>query len=254
MFDSVLGQGNIPQRKLGAGAAVSIGLHVLVVVGVLWLSSRPEARAATEVAVVFRTAAPPPPAAPVAAPPPPAGAAVAPARVTERKPVRKKTLTAPKEIPKEKPPEATPKPETPPEEAAPTSTATTQETAGGGNGVAGGVPGGVIGGVAGGVPGGRLGGETLAFGEGMTRPIQLEGRDPQYTREALAAGVQGVMIVKCVITTEGRLQQCRTIKPLPHMEQAVLEALATKRYKPVTFQGRPVAVDYVFQIRLVLPR
>jgi protein TonB len=62
------------------------------------------------------------------------------------------------------------------------------------------------------------------------------------------------MIVKCVITTEGKLERCRVIKPLPHMEQAVLDALYASRYKPVTFQGRPVTVDFVFNLRLQLPR
>jgi protein TonB len=87
----------------------------------------------------------------------------------------------------------------------------------------------------------------------MTRPVQVEGRDPVYTREALEARIQGLMIVKCVITIEGRLENCRIIKPLPHMEKAVLDALSTRRYKPVTYQGRPVAVDYVFNIKLVMP-
>jgi protein TonB len=62
------------------------------------------------------------------------------------------------------------------------------------------------------------------------------------------------MIVKCVITTEGRVEKCRIIKPLAHMEQAVLDALYAARYKPVTFQGRPVQVDYTFNIKLSLPR
>jgi protein TonB len=61
------------------------------------------------------------------------------------------------------------------------------------------------------------------------------------------------MIVKCVITTEGKLENCRIIKPLPHMEQAVLDSLYSRRYTPVTFQGRPVSVDYVFNIRLKIP-
>jgi protein TonB len=38
------------------------------------------------------------------------------------------------------------------------------------------------------------------------------------------------------------------------MEQAVLDALYASRYKPVTFQGRPVTVDFVFNLRLQLPR
>jgi protein TonB len=38
------------------------------------------------------------------------------------------------------------------------------------------------------------------------------------------------------------------------MEQAALDVLSASRYKPVTFQGRPVQVDYTFNIKLALPR
>jgi serine/threonine-protein kinase len=94
----------------------------------------------------------------------------------------------------------------------------------------------------------------LPFMEGMNRPEQLEGKDIVYTREALAAQVQGLMLVKCTITKTGRVENCRAIKSLPHMEQAVLEALRSRVYKPMVYQGRTVAVDYVFNIRLVPPR
>jgi len=95
--------------------------------------------------------------------------------------------------------------------------------------------------------------QVLPFGAGMTRPRLLSGHDPSYTREALVAKVSGTMIVKCVITTAGRIEGCRIIKGLPHMERAVLEAMASRHYTPVMYQGRAVAVDYVFNIKLVLP-
>ena len=88
--------------------------------------------------------------------------------------------------------------------------------------------------------------------------LLLENGDRHVTAEqlhgeALAAGIQGTMLVKCVITIGGTLENCRIIKGLPHMERAVLDALSTWRYKPVHYQGRPVAVDYLIQIRLVIP-
>ncbi len=99
------------------------------------------------------------------------------------------------------------------------------------------------------------GSEIIAFGEGMERPVPIEsGKPVQYSREALTAQVQGLMIVKCVITTAGRLENCRVIKSLPYMEKPVLESLYSRLYKPVTFQGRPVSVSYVFDVKLVLPR
>jgi serine/threonine-protein kinase len=38
------------------------------------------------------------------------------------------------------------------------------------------------------------------------------------------------------------------------MNEAVVQALQSRTYKPITLQGTPVAVDYVFNIRLVAPR
>ena len=94
---------------------------------------------------------------------------------------------------------------------------------------------------------------VIPFGAGMDPPRWLSGSDPVYTREALAARVEGVAEVECVITTEGALTGCRLLRAIPHMGQAVLEAMTTRRYAPVLQQGRPVAVSYVFRIDLVLP-
>ena len=89
---------------------------------------------------------------------------------------------------------------------------------------------------------------------GMTRPEKIAGRDPSYTREAREARVQGLLLAKCVVNVRGTLENCRIIRSLPHMNRAVLDALATHVYKPVTYQGKPIAVDYVFHFRFMLTR
>ena len=58
--------------------------------------------------------------------------------------------------------------------------------------------------------------------------------------------------MKCVITTAGTLQGCRILKSLPFLDEPVLQALAQQRYTPVTFQGRPVAVEYVIPFKFKL--
>jgi TonB family protein len=98
------------------------------------------------------------------------------------------------------------------------------------------------------------GNRPLPYGEGMSRPEQLDGKEIAYTREALAAKVQGTMLVRCTITREGRVENCRTLKSVPHMEETVLEALQSRRYKPILYKGQVVAVDYVFNVKLQLPR
>jgi len=97
-------------------------------------------------------------------------------------------------------------------------------------------------------------GDVVPFGEGMTRPVLMTpGKPVSYSREALEARVEGTMIVKCTITVEGRVERCNVLKTLPFLEEAVLENLYSSRYAPVTFQGKPVAVGYTFNVKLVPP-
>jgi len=129
-------------------------------------------------------------------------------------------------------------------------------------GVKGGVEGGVVGGTVGGTVGGVLGGQVgakpggssvLPFGAGMTRPSLITKRDPVYPREAAVAKVGGLMLVKCVITIDGSLRDCRVVKGLPYMDQPVLAALSSWKYTPIQYQGRAVSVEYVIPVRLVPP-
>lgn len=97
--------------------------------------------------------------------------------------------------------------------------------------------------------------DVVPFGEGMTRPVLIQpGKPITYTREALAARVEGVSIVRCVITAEGAVERCKVIKPLPFMDQPVIEHLQSQRFQPVSYQGKPVSVGYNFSVRLTLPR
>ena len=97
--------------------------------------------------------------------------------------------------------------------------------------------------------------DVVPFGEGMTRPVMMQpGRPITYSREAIAARVEGVSIVRCVITAEGSVERCKVIKPLPFMDEAVVEHLQTQRFQPVTYQGKPVSVGYNFSVRLTLPK
>ena len=256
MFDSVLNRGNVAKSRFGTGATFSVVVHVALLGIAIYISSRPPEEKKKKVDVTFVQAAAPTPAAD--APPPPPPPPPPPKRRSSTPRVEKVVETV----------EAVKKPDTiveAKEEAAekPVDLADVTPTGGGDDddGVEGGVEGGVKGGVVGGVLGGQLGSTTpippqnvvIPFGAGMNRPSMTGGRDPIYTKEALAARVEGLMIVRCTINVTGAITNCRVIKELPHMKQAVLDALYSRRYTPVLFNGQPVNVDYVFNIKLVLP-
>lgn len=252
MFDSVLARRNVPSGKL-ASAGVSAGIYGVLILAVVFGVSQTRKEVVQPVEVKLFTAAPAKPAPP----PPPAGGA---RKAVEKKPIEKKPI--------EKKPDTVvePKVETKPEE--PTNTDDKpSDPAGVPGGVSGGVPGGVVGGVVGGVPGGVVGGvpggvpggtaggtnAVLPFGAGMTPTQRVSGPAPVYTPQAMAARVEGKVLVRCVITVEGTVQNCEVLKGLPFLTESVLTSLSQSRYKPVVFQGRTVAVRYVLTFNFKVP-
>jgi periplasmic protein TonB len=224
MFDSVL-RPQQARRHLRSGALVSLVAHSCALMLVTFVRQP-----------VAPLPAPPPPAAP------PTRKAVRPkVKAVKRRPLVPRAIVAPKVVPAEKPPEALPE-EPPADEDA----------------VEGGEVGGLAGGFVGGVQGGTVGAPPanvrIEFNDAMTPPAMISGPSPQYTQKALDREVQGVMIVKCVITLEGVVRECRVLQGLPFMDRAVVEALERRRYRPALLQGRPVEVDYTFKIRLRLPQ
>ncbi len=235
MFESVLRRESLPKRRFGSGAIIAIAVHAGAVAFAVWASATSAMRDRQDVAVTFVKAPPPPP------PPPPAPVA----RQARPKPrpdqprtVLQQAIVAPTVVPDVRPPEQEPleKPAT--------------------EGVAGGIEGGEVGGVPGGIVGGVVDSRDapLEFdARRMTEPRKVSGPDPQYSEKALEHEVQGRMIVKCVVTTEGRVHGCRVVRSLPFMDRAAIQALEQRRYTPALMGGRPVEVDYTFILTLRLP-
>jgi len=61
------------------------------------------------------------------------------------------------------------------------------------------------------------------------------------------------VIVRCTIATNGAVKDCKMIKGVPILQEIVLCTLNQSRYTPVTYQGRPEAVQYVFTFNFKLP-
>lgn len=97
-----------------------------------------------------------------------------------------------------------------------------------------------------------IGSVPAEFNEQMTPPRKIDGPDPVYTREALDGGIEGTMVVKCVVTTRGTVRNCRLLKSLPFMDQATIDALENRHYTPALLHGQPIDVDYTFLVQLKL--
>jgi protein TonB len=257
MFDAVLSKQQNEQRY-GAGVVLALLTYAAAIGAAVYLVPRDKGPTQTQddVSVTLYTAMEPAPP-----PPPPPGPATSNPEPSRPKPKVVKPIEKPIEQPKPVEPSpvdktvAEPTPE--PTDTAPASDEPAEPPSGGG-GVIGGVAGGVQGGVVGGTVGGTVGGhgtgtQVLPFGPGMTRPVQIGGAPPTYTREALAARVEGKVLVRCVISIAGEVTNCQVIKGVPMLTDVVLASLRASRFTPVHYRGVPQAIQYLFTFNFKLP-
>jgi protein TonB len=237
-------------------ALLALGLHGVAVAGVVaWQAGLRPTRAPSVNApeVTFFSPTPSTPA-PAATPEPAAPKPAAPAPK-----VKRVEVVAPREIPAAVP-EPSPQSEVVPEQPATTNDAETSDS---GDTSSSGTDSTGTGTSTGDGPQGSDGsgtgdsreGAVLPFGEGMTRPECDRSLAPiEYTREAIEARVEGLLIIRCTIRVDGSVQNCQAIKGMPFMTEVALTQVAKWKCAPATFQGRPVNIDYFFNIRLVMPR
>lgn len=206
---------------------VSLLLHtiaaaLIVVVPLLSADQLPDPASAVKAFFVEPMAAPAPP-------PPPPPPAPRPANVPKvaPKPIVENTFVAPVEVPAEIVPEES----------------IDMGVEGGVGGVEGGVPGGVVGGIVGGLPDAppppvqavRVGGQ-------IKEPKKLKNVNPSYPDIAKQARVQGVVILECTISPQGKVTDVKVLRGIPLLDQAAVDAVKQWVYTPTLLNGVPVPV------------
>jgi protein TonB len=68
---------------------------------------------------------------------------------------------------------------------------------------------------------------------------------PEYTEAARAAGAEGEVSTRTCVSSTGQLMTIKILRSLKEMDQHVVEVLATWRYRPFIYEGRPRAFCYV---------
>jgi TonB family protein len=81
-------------------------------------------------------------------------------------------------------------------------------------------------------------------------PVLLSGPGVTLSPEARRAGVEGTMLVRCVITAAGTVEGCEVLKGVPPADAAVLAALRARQYRPAQVEGRAVSVRHLFSIKI----
>jgi protein TonB len=207
---------------------VSIAIHALVlllvvVVPLLTSQDLPEPTSVVKAFFVEPAAAPPPP------PPPPPPA--------PRQPNTPKPVSTP--VPTENKFQA---PIETPEQVKPDEGIDLGVEGGVPGGVEGGVPGGVVGGVVGGLPDAPPPPQAVRVGGQIKEPKKLKHVNPAYPDIAKQARVQGVVILECTISPQGKVTDVKVLRGIPLLDSAAIEAVKQWVYSPTLLNGVPVPV------------
>ena len=85
------------------------------------------------------------------------------------------------------------------------------------------------------------------------KPTILAKPNPNYTREARAAGVQGNVILKVLLSANGEIARVRVVRRLPYgLTETGIQAACKIQFKPALKGGQPVAmwfnVEYAYRL------
>ena len=131
-------------------------------------------------------------------------------------------------------------------------------------GLDGGVPGGVEGGVPGGVVGGVIAGlpeappppaaAPVRVGGAVMEPRRLKDVPPAYPEVAVLGHLQGVVVVECVIDPAGRVVNARALRGMPVFDDAAVAAVRQWVFAPTLLNGVPVSIVMDVTVRFRLTR
>ncbi len=94
---------------------------------------------------------------------------------------------------------------------------------------------------------------TVIAGVEITAPNIIEKIEPRYTETARRACIEGVVILDCIIDTEGRVESVTVLRGLPlGLTKNAVEAVNQWRFEASEYNGHKVSVRYILTVHFSL--
>lgn len=78
--------------------------------------------------------------------------------------------------------------------------------------------------------------------------------DPPYPVIAKAAGVQGAVVIKAIISRDGTIEHVELLSGPGLLTSAAMQAVRQWKYRPYYLNGEPVEVETQITVNFVLSR
>lgn len=135
---------------------------------------------------------------------------------------------------------------------------------------------GVVGGVPGGIPGGQLGGviggivssvpavntipkladsspnKPVRVSKGISEGMRIYHPAPEYPKLALAAHIQGQVLLRAIISRDGHIENLQALNGHPLLVPIAIRTVQTWRYRPYLLNGEPVEVETEITVNFML--
>ncbi|MGB0123706.1 MAG: energy transducer TonB [Silvibacterium sp.] len=83
---------------------------------------------------------------------------------------------------------------------------------------------------------------------------RISGIAPEYPALARNARVEGTVVLRAIITREGKVDDLRVLSGPPMLQEAALDSVTTWRYRPYLLNGVPVTVETEVNVVFTLKR
>jgi len=83
---------------------------------------------------------------------------------------------------------------------------------------------------------------AIRVGGSIREPRKIRDVKPAYPETAMAAGVQGIVILEALIEQDGSVGDVRILRSIALLDQAAVEAVRQWRFTPTLLNGQPVEV------------
>jgi TonB family protein len=85
--------------------------------------------------------------------------------------------------------------------------------------------------------------KALRVGGGIAPPMKIRDVRPVYPPEALAAGIEGVVILETKIGADGSVEEARVLKSVDkQIDQAAIDAVRQWKFDPTLMNGQAVPI------------
>jgi protein TonB len=84
--------------------------------------------------------------------------------------------------------------------------------------------------------------QPLHVGGPIAEPKKVKNVSPNYPAAARSARTQGMVILECTISPQGRVSDVRVLRGVPLLDEAAMDAVRQWEYEPTLVNGVPVPV------------